>query len=172
MRIEQYIAGAWAKQLSNKLIKDSISALEQMDSNELLSGDDSGLKNVWEEICVQVQYEESFFWDAYVKMMDGLLAGFVELLDNDARMALWAVTDEGWNYVYDHHADDEGVADVPVSEDEIVNKLKDELLSAASNYSNSNITKFLRRHEDGYDELEEDEDDDEGEDDESDEQEQ
>lgn len=125
----------------------------------MLSGDDSGLKNVWEEICVQVQDEQSVFWEAYVETMESLLAGYVELLDRDARLALWTATDAGWDYIYDHHADDDGVADVPVVEDEIVAKLKDELISAAASYSNQRIAKFLQRHEDGYDELEEDDDD-------------
>ena len=31
----------------------------------LLSGDDSGLKNVWEEYCVQIQGEESYYIDIY-----------------------------------------------------------------------------------------------------------
>ncbi|RZJ90412.1 MAG: hypothetical protein EOO20_08225 [Chryseobacterium sp.] len=35
------------------------------DENMLLSGDDSGLTSIWEEICAQVQKEYSFFWDAY-----------------------------------------------------------------------------------------------------------
>ena len=171
MRIEQHIAAAWAKQLSDKLIKESIAALEQMDANEMLSGDDSVLKNVWEEICVQVQGEESVFWDAYVETIESLLSGSVELLDRDECLALWANTDEGWEYVFDHHADEDGVADVPVSGDEIVNKLKDELLSAAANYSNSRISKFLSCHDDGYDDLEDDEVDDEDMDDESEDQE-
>ncbi len=158
MRIEQHIVAVWAKQLSDKLLKESIYALEQMDSSEMLSGDDSGLKNVWEEICVQVQDEQSFFWDTYVETMESLLSGYVELFNRDARLALWAVTDEGWAYIYDHHADDEGVEDAPVVEDEIVAKLKDELLSAAASYSNQRITKFLQRHEDGYDELEDEQD--------------
>lgn len=160
MRIEQHIVAAWAKQLSDKLLKESIAALEQMDSSEMLSGDDSGLKNVWEEICVQVQDEQSFFWETYVETMESLLAGYVEFLDRDARLALWTATDEGWDYIYDHHADDDGVADVPVVEHEIVAKLKDELLSAAASYSNQRIAKFLQRHEDGYDDLEDDEDED------------
>ena len=171
MRIEQHIVAAWSKQLIDKLIKESIAALEQMDANEMLSGDDSGLKNVWEEICVQVQGEESVFWDAYVETIESLLSGSVELLDRDECLALWANTDEGWEYVFDHHADEDGVADVPVSGDEIVNKLKDELLSAAANYSNSRISKFLSCHDDGYDDLEDDEVDDEDMDDESEDQE-
>lgn len=158
MRIEQHIVAAWAKQLSDKLLKESIAALEQMDSSEMLSGDDSGLNNVWEEICVQVQDEQSFFWETYLETMVSLLAGYVGLLDRDARLALWMATDEGWDYIYDHHADDDGVADVPVEEDEIVAKLQYELLSAAASYSNQRIMKFLQRHEDGYDELDDDED--------------
>ena len=66
MRIEQHIVAAWAKLLSETLVKDAIAALEQMDANAMLSGDDSGLKNVWEEVCVQLQYEESIFWDTLV----------------------------------------------------------------------------------------------------------
>ncbi len=31
-----------------------------------LSGDDSGLSNFWEEFCVQVQQEHSFFWRSYL----------------------------------------------------------------------------------------------------------
>ncbi len=31
----------------------------------LLSGDDTDLVSVWEEICIQVQGQESFDWDAY-----------------------------------------------------------------------------------------------------------
>jgi hypothetical protein len=29
------------------------------------SGDNSGLKNIWDEICVQMQDEQSTMWDAY-----------------------------------------------------------------------------------------------------------
>lgn len=62
MRIEQHLVAAWASQLSDKLIKDAIRSLEAMDSQEVLSGD-SGLKNVWEEICVQVSMNDQRpFW--------------------------------------------------------------------------------------------------------------
>jgi hypothetical protein len=35
------------------------------DKDFLLSGEDSGLKNVWEEICVQAQCEYSLYWETY-----------------------------------------------------------------------------------------------------------
>lgn len=159
MRIEQHIVAAWATQLSDKIIMEAIDALQKMDSDAMLSGD-SGLKSVWEEICVQVQDEQSCFWDTYVETIESLLAGYVAMLDPDARMALWAVTDEGWDYIYDHRAEDVGVGDVPVMAEEIVVKLKDALLSAAADFENPRISKFMARHEDGYDELDEDDEDD------------
>ena len=73
MRIEQHIVAAWATQLTDKIIHDAINTLTEMDSTAMLSGD-SGLKNVWEEVCVQVQDEQSFFWDTYVETMESLLA--------------------------------------------------------------------------------------------------
>lgn len=71
MRIEQHIVAAWAAQISDKIIMEAIDALQKMDSDEMLSGN-SGLKNVWEEVCVQVQDEQSFFWDTYVETIESL----------------------------------------------------------------------------------------------------
>lgn len=165
MRIEQHIVSAWAEQLAGKLIQEAIEALQKMDSAEMLSGD-SGLKNVWEEICVQVQGEQSFYWDTYVETMGGLLEGYAELLNPDARMALWAVTDQGWDYIADHHADVQGAPQVPVEMDAIVDMLKDKVLAAAADFSNQRVERFLAGHEDGYDELDdEDSEDDDGDDD-------
>lgn len=158
MRIEQHLAAAWASQLSETLIKDAIQSLEEMDSQEMLSGD-SGLKNVWEEVCVQVQDEQSFFWETYVETMEGLLAGFVELLDANARLALWTLTESGRDYIDEHQADDGAALDIPVDAVEIVAMLMDGLLSAAANHESRSISRFLQRHEDGFDELDDDDDD-------------
>jgi len=147
MKIERHITAAWAAQLSDKIIMEAINALQKMDSDEMLSGD-SGLKNVWGEVCVQaqVQDEHSFFWNTYAETIESLRDGYVVMLDPDARLALWAVTDEGWDYIYDHRAEDVGVGDVPVMAEEIVVKLKDALLSAAADFGNPRIAKFIARH--------------------------
>jgi len=156
VRIEQQIVKAWAKELNDKIVGQAIRELEQMDGMEMLSGDDSSLKNVWEEICVQVQFEESADWDAYIETMESVLESQVQLLSSDARLALWVTTDEGWNYVYDNHTDENGAANAPVFDGDIVNAIKDKLLAAASNYSTQNIDRFLMRLE-GYDDSDEDE---------------
>jgi len=156
MRIEQQIVAAWAKQLSDEIIKATIASLGEIDVT--LSGEDSGLTNTWEEICAQVQDEESCDWDAYVEVMDDFLGSAVAELGSSARSALWAVTDDGWDYIYEHHAEEDGSATVPVFDQDIVAMLREELLSAAANYSNSNIRRYLLQLE-GDDDEEEDYDD-------------
>ena len=145
MRIEEKIVAAWARRISNKIIKKTIKALKQLNGDAMQSGDSSGLKNLWEEICVQMQSEVSFFWSAYISVIDSLITGYVDELSPDERSALWAVSDEGWDYIYDHHADDIGIADLPVSTDDICRKLQFDLLQAASDYSNERIERYLIR---------------------------
>ncbi len=157
MRIEQHIVAAWANRLENRLISDAISAFQEMQDSSLLSGD-SGLTNVWEEICVQVQYEASAFWSAYAETIEHHFSARVSCLAHDERMALWAITNEGWDYIYDHREAPDGADHVPVADLEIVLHLKSALLTAAADYSNARIEKFLERHEVGYDELDEDDD--------------
>ena len=111
MRIERSIAHSWATQLGSKVVKSGVAALKRKDTEQILSGEDSGLKNVWDEICVQVQSEESVFWGTYLETVEGILLGLVEALNRAERLALWAETDEGWDYVYDHRDDEDGCND-------------------------------------------------------------
>ena len=56
------ISKYYTKEIAKKVLK-KIKQLK--DKSMLLSGDDSGLKNVWEEYCVQIQGEESYYIDIY-----------------------------------------------------------------------------------------------------------
>ncbi|MBK59570.1 MAG: hypothetical protein CML01_12295 [Pseudomonas sp.] len=138
-RIEQHIVRAWASRLAATIVKEVISDLESMDA--MLSGD-SGLANVWEEICAQVQKEESYQWAVYEDVIESLLYACLEELDRDAQLALWTATDAGWDYIYDHHADSDGSASVPLSTDDIVCKLASDVLSAAADYESPSLFRF------------------------------
>ena len=56
------ISNYYTKEIAKKVVRN-MKLLK--DDSMLLSGDDSGLKNVWEEYCVQIQGEESFYIDIY-----------------------------------------------------------------------------------------------------------
>jgi len=57
--IVRTVAELAARRITRKVIK------EPRQMTDTMSGDDSELKTTWDEICAQVQYEESFHWDAY-----------------------------------------------------------------------------------------------------------
>ena len=57
--------------------------------------DDSGLRNSWEEICIQVQGERSLLWDMYDDVVQGMAKGFCDELSSDEMSAIWLQTDSG-----------------------------------------------------------------------------
>jgi len=59
--VQKSLIRDYAKAAGEKVCEQVITELEKITTT--LSGDDSPLENPWEEICVQVQGEESFFWD-------------------------------------------------------------------------------------------------------------
>jgi hypothetical protein len=90
---EWEIVSAVAQAAAKRITRKVIAHLQSMD--ETLSGDDSELKTPWDEICVQVQYEASFFWDAYDETVRGILRGYVAELPKHEREAIWLQTAPG-----------------------------------------------------------------------------
>lgn len=141
---EYKIAGDLGKALSRRLVCGFIRELQRM-PDCLLSGDDSGLRNTWDEICVQQQLEHSFSWRAYVETMDAVIEYRVSQLQPYELDALWLLTlaADDWSC----ELEDER-ATYPVSEYEVTSYLQDELLTQASNWSNARISKYLERRYD------------------------
>ena len=92
----------------------------------------------------------------YDDVIQDLLHSAVKDLDRDAQLAPWAVTDAGWDYIYDHHAGQDGVAGVPLNTRDIVRKLKEEVLSAAADYESPSLYRYILGEDDP--ECDEDED--------------
>ncbi len=160
MRIEQSIVASWASKLVHAAVQDAIGNLRKINSNDLLSGD-SGLKDTWEEICVQVQGEESGYWEQYLETIDQVLEGVLYALSREEQLAIWTSTDEGWDWVCDHHDENDGEDSAPYDQDAVIRKLREELLFLAGDFESPTVSKFLQRHEDDYDELDDDDDEDE-----------
>lgn len=116
--------------------------------DNLPSGPDSGLKNVWEEICVQVQGEQSFFWDGYRDMAIGHLAGRVRALPAIKQRLLWVGSPGGMDWIDEHDESEDNTVPgttVPTGDaDEIANWLFDEhLIPLADRYGNRRIERYL-----------------------------
>lgn len=126
--------------LSRKVIR----ALTNM-TKEMQSGDDSPLKNVWDEVCVQVQGEESVMWDAYLETIQQIIQTKLADLDRATKQAIWLQTNEGSEWSMDNEDNDT----VYYCEEDIEFYIMHEfVLSAAADWTNRRIERYLMREYD------------------------
>ena len=109
----------------------------------MLSGNDSGLMNLWEELCVQIQGEQSFHWEAYEELIAQLVAREIELLQPHEREAIWLQTPAGESW---DNEDQQPREEYPVRADDIVEYLKgDYICRKAGDRSNRRIRDYLEQ---------------------------
>jgi hypothetical protein len=113
---------------------------ELNDKDSLLSGDNSGLVNVWDEICVQMQLEESCFWEGYEDLIETFVRSYVEKLPDHERDAAWLITFEGesWNCEPEDDRDPD-----PVFHDDIVKHISGYVLTTGNDWSNHRIRSYI-----------------------------
>ena len=110
--------------------------------DSMQSGEDSGLKNLWDEVCVQVQGEESVFWSAYLEHIEAIAEFETSKLSVSTKQAMWLQTECGMGWP----SDDEQNEICPYSDNDIaLFVVQDYILSAAANYNNKRIRLFLDR---------------------------
>lgn len=141
----------------SKLVSNVIKNFQSR-SQEGLSGNDSGLENLWEEICVQVQGEESIFWDLYMDEIENAIECEVEGLPPEMLKAIWLQTDNG--YCFEGEENDQ--EDFSVKQD-VIDLIESKVLSEAEDFSNERIERYKKQYCEDYmdDEYEEEEDEDE-----------
>ena len=139
MELKDEIIREVAKERCRKISGAVILELQKM-KEAMQSGDDTPLRNVWDEICVQVQDEESVMWDAYLDTIQSLIEYRVEKIDLPTKRIIWFQAKD-YNGYYDSQEE-------PVfSEDAIVKYiLNDFLLPAAGNWTNKRIEKYLEMY--------------------------
>ncbi|MEI7636694.1 MAG: hypothetical protein WCJ37_05270 [Syntrophus sp. (in: bacteria)] len=143
------------RRISNRIVDKVVNELESLGGDSLLSGDDSGFQSVWEEICVQVQDEESFSWNTYLEVIEDILRCQVGELSSTDRITIWLSTDAGVDWTCDCKDTSIGNDTPPVFDDDIIEELKSKLLSRADAYKNRRIERFINNLN-GYDNDDED----------------
>ena len=142
MHSKDWIIEKIAEKACNKITIKVIRYLQKM-TDCLLSGDDTPLKNVWDEICVQVQDEESFFGDAYIDTISSLISKEINYLDEEIKQAIWFQTDEG---LYWDEDEDEDQREPYFDDNEILRHiLSNYIIPSADNWTNLRIKKYLER---------------------------
>ena len=104
-----------------------------------MSGDDSPLDSVWDEICVQVQSEESAFWDAHLHTIRSVINGRVQTLPPFIKQALWLQTDPGVEWWLEN----EDAETCPHWEEDVVEYVLHEVLSCAADWTKERISPYL-----------------------------
>jgi hypothetical protein len=100
------------------------------------SGADTTLDNVWDEVCVQVQGQESAYWSAYVDTIERLVAEDVAKLGASMKQAMWLQTDEGMDW--------KGADDAPRENDDDITKwISSIVLRIAADWRNKRIDNYL-----------------------------
>lgn len=126
------LLGALYKDISNSIVPGIIKQLKKMKDDALLSGEDSGLENVWEEICVQLQREQSFEWQMYVLVVDGIIEEELNKLPHSFKQVI--------SYLRDFN-DEPGMTGYSPSN--AIENIKNDVFSVAMEYSNRNIEEYL-----------------------------
>jgi hypothetical protein len=143
-RIIASIAEHECKRIARKVVR----ALQGM-TKGMQSGDDSGLVNLWDEVCVQVQGPESVMWDYYVEVMREVIEKQVHMLSVELTTAIWLQTDNGFHWDFDedkptyieHSGDD---ISIEYSEYDIVDHILSQfVLKLAADWTNRRIEKFI-----------------------------
>lgn len=129
-----------ARHIGNEITAKAIRQLQAI-KHANLSGDDSGLANTWEEICVQCQSEQSIFWDAYEATIQNILESLVTELPIPYRLAIWCASDGGIDWM--ESADNDGKSEPPISIEDCASWISEMVFEEAGSYSNERIEQFI-----------------------------
>ena len=119
------------------------------DKESRLSGDDSGLQNVWDEICVQIRGESSIYWDDYLDTAKRIIKAEVSNLDKSEIEAIWLQTDNGEDWDRDNQSEEEanivnnGASEFPFIEIISDHELTENKIPESVEYDMEDIAEYI-----------------------------
>jgi len=116
---------------AHTIAKRAVKWLQSLKGSCLLSGDDSGLENTWDEICVQVQDETWMSWDIHKVTIRSRLVDEIENEPFAVRNLLSYMSEDYYNCEPGYN---------PESAVKLVYK---KLIVMADNHSNKRIKHYL-----------------------------
>lgn len=102
---------------------------------------ESGLKNIWDEICVQqIEAEFSDYWSYFVLEVENLIEPEIEKLPEHIQQAIWLQIEENWGY-------QEG-EEMEIATYQLVDYIAEEyVFERARRWSNKQINYFIHGEE-------------------------
>lgn len=141
-KVQDQLFREYARTAANRYANAAVALLTT--SKHSLLGDESGLKSTWEEICVQVQGEKSYFWSAYeAAIHDAVLSSLFSIEEWDRR-AIWLQTDAGWDWHWDlENGDISDNQEMPIDDEDIVTYISNSVLQTALDFESERVCRFL-----------------------------
>ncbi len=144
MEISEKITNQLANTISERISSKVETSLKGM-KDGLQSSEDSGLENLWDEVCVQVQAVHSIFWSLYDNLIYGLtLSNVKELeqkLESYEMTAIWLQTDGGKEWM--HEASEKDCGFSYCAEDIAEYIAREYVYKKAGTYRNKKIIRYL-----------------------------
>lgn len=135
------IVTAVGEQAILRIERKVIASFQRVNSG--MAGDDSELKTIWDEICAQVQLEESVCWDTYDETVRTLVADLVADLPQHEKEAAWLQTEEGNDWEWEDESQRETH---PVLESDIVEHIvTHHIYTRAGEWTNARLRAYLDR---------------------------
>jgi hypothetical protein len=140
VRILAELAEPAAQRIARKVIRKLQGMTEEMQSG------DSGLANLWDEICVQVQGSESIMWPLYEELMANLVIQSLKALDHPTLCALWLQTEGGDEWETGRALGETSDLTCPCDIQETAQFIvREHLLVLAADWTNKRIDRFSEK---------------------------
>jgi hypothetical protein len=136
--LESYIADV-CTELADKVVW----RLQRLKST--MSGADSGLTNVWDELCVQAQGEQSAFYDLYLDTAEKMIQALLREMSPHLQALLWLETEEGRELRWMDEDDTPDLAGIWVEAEVAQYILQEYVLQRAADYTNKKIENYIYR---------------------------
>ncbi len=124
-----------AKKDIAKIVGSVIYSIQRIEAKSLSTGVDSGLKNYWDEICVQQQSQRFDNWSLYEIMVDLAIESALEKYSRSARVLISKVAEYELSHTY--NTEDSEFLELII--EYIGKKVQEEAL----NYTNKRIQRYL-----------------------------
>src|SRR5690606_14057471 len=147
-RVEARLLEELAEQQQMRLARRAIRWLQSLDRQSMMSPSDNGLRNVWDEVCVQCQFQQSIYWDVYMTAILEAIEHDLATVDPTIRAAMWLQTAPGVSWLERaFHSEEQGVRvhDVPWFDPDIAEWITDAILAEAGKWSNPRIRRCLEQ---------------------------
>src|SRR5262249_6737506 len=119
-------------------------ALQRM-TDQRLYGDDSILRNTWDELCVELQDQQSLAWSAYEETVRACVTGHVAGLPRFELEAVWLQTDDAFDRIDLEEELPPGSRPAVYDAAVIDHIIRDYVYPLASDWSNARIQAHLDR---------------------------